>query len=55
MSNDLDDKDKEEKKKVGRPKAEHPTKTIRVPEVLIPVVENLVESFRKTQEKKNDQ
>jgi hypothetical protein len=36
----------EEEKKVGRPKSDLPTKTIRVPEVLIPMIENLVEAFK---------
>ena len=36
----------EDKKGVGRPKSEYPTKPIRVPEVLIPTIENLVEAFK---------
>lgn len=38
--------DIEDKKSVGRPKSDYPTKPIRVPEVLIPVVESLVEAFK---------
>jgi len=36
----------EDKNKVGRPKNDYPTKPIRVPEVLIPTIENLVEAFK---------
>jgi len=49
MSDDIEDKDKN---KVGRPKSEYPTKTIRVPEVLIPAIENLVEVFKSVRKDK---
>ncbi len=38
--------DEEDKKSVGRPKNDYPTKPIRVPEVLIPTIEHLVEAFK---------
>lgn len=38
----------EYKVKTGRPKSEFPTKAIRVPEVLVPMVEELVEAFKTT-------
>ena len=41
-----DESNEEDKNKVGRPKSDFPTKTIRVPEVLIPTIENLVEAFK---------
>jgi hypothetical protein len=34
--------------KTGRPKSDFPTKAIRVPVVLIPVIEQMIEAFKKT-------
>jgi hypothetical protein len=40
--------DKTDYKVKGRPKSDFPTKAIRVPEVLVPAVEQMVEAFKKT-------
>jgi hypothetical protein len=46
--------DKTDYKVKGRPKSSLPTKTIRVPEVLIPAVEKMVEAFKQTVSKEKE-
>lgn len=55
MIDELSNNDDKEDKKVGRPKSDFPTKTIRVPEILIPAIENLVDVFKSVRkDKEND-